>query len=510
MPTPQRTPQHAASGTPVDGSQNGLGKDVKHDLSAVEHSGAVQTVGGFWTKVSNDWLTNLAGLLAYNFLMSIFPILLVLLAIGGFILNSLSPSAYHSLVRQMGTAIPNGATIITAVTQQLNKSAGLVFIIGIVTAIFTGSRLFITIENCFGVVFRLRGRDLIRQNIMAIGMLLIYIVLIPFVFLASIIPTLLNRIVQVGALGGFVNYVIGIAVGFLVGALLFGLIYVVVPNRPVHLREVWRGTLVAAGLLVVYEVVFPIYEGLFLKPSNYGSLAGFAIVILTFFYYLAIILLLGAEINSWASGQRQTAGDIDAIIHEVQAHNTTRGAAGPTAGTKSEDLQSGKGVAAMSTPARAVAHERVDHDTDIEPPKYAEVGEKGHGPTEAEPKTPASARETKQVIQEVNHSKGPEPGSLPPASQATKGKATNTAVSTQQADEVYSDSDDDEDHSGGTTISGPRGAGQGATVSYPATTANPRARTVRMLNLRLLAAFGAWVIEKARSRTSHDRHHATT
>jgi type IV secretory pathway TrbL component len=63
------------------------------------------------------------------------------------------------------------------------------------------------------------------------------------------------------------------------------------------------------------------------------------VVILVFFYYLAFILLVGAEVNSWAAGQRQTAGDIATVLHEVQAHNTTRGAAGPTAGQPQEDVQ---------------------------------------------------------------------------------------------------------------------------------------------------------------------------
>jgi hypothetical protein len=106
-------------------------------------------------------------------------------------------------------------------------------------------------------------------------------------------------------------------------------------------------------------------------------LAGFAIVILVFFYYTAFILLLGAVVNSWASGQRQTAGDLTALMHEVQAHNTTRGAAGPSAGTIQEDMQSRQGSQAMSSPAQALGHERITHRIHIEPPKFAEAGPPG-------------------------------------------------------------------------------------------------------------------------------------
>jgi uncharacterized BrkB/YihY/UPF0761 family membrane protein len=63
------------------------------------------------------------------------------------------------------------------------------------------------------------------------------------------------------------------------------------------------------------------------------------VVILVFFYYLAFILLLGAEINSWVAGQRETATDMPGILHAVQAHRSTRDAAGPTAGEPQEEMQ---------------------------------------------------------------------------------------------------------------------------------------------------------------------------
>ena len=31
----------------------------------------------FWTKINNDWIFNLAGLLAYNFIVSLVPLLIV-------------------------------------------------------------------------------------------------------------------------------------------------------------------------------------------------------------------------------------------------------------------------------------------------------------------------------------------------------------------------------------------------------------------------------------------------
>ncbi len=338
-----------------------------------EENGWRRTLNGarqFWRKASNDWIFNLSAMLAYNLLMSIFPILLVLIAAAGFVLNFISPGSQQQLINAIAGLFPKGAagqestgqTIVTAALHSLAQSAGLMLAIGLVTAAVGGSRLFISIENCFSVIFRLRPRNALRQNIMALTMLLLYIVLIPIIFLASSFASAVARILFLAGANVVTGLLIrgaGILIALVVALVLFAAIYVVVPNRPVHIKEVWRGTLAGAALLILYELVFPIYQSLFLKPNNYGSLAGFAILILVFFYYFAFILLLGAEVNSWASGQRQTSSDISGIIHEMQAHDTTRGAAALTAGTRTDDPQNDEGKAAMTTNTQAIYHERV-------------------------------------------------------------------------------------------------------------------------------------------------------
>jgi membrane protein len=358
---------------------SGVQRDIQHvERTATHTEQRAQPFLNFWMKVGNDWVHILSNALAFTLLTSIFPLLLVILAIAGFVLGAISPGAMAQLQTSLAHALPSGIgqTIVSGVLQHLNKSAGLILIVGIVAAFWTSSRLFIAIEYCTGVIFRLRRRDVLHQNLMAVGMTLLYIVLVPLIFAASALGALLLRLIGLptgSGFGAFIGAVVGLAVGYLAAVIFFGAIYIVVPNRPVKPGEVWRGALVAGALLILYELLFPLYTTFLLKPGNYGSVAGFALVILAFFYYLAFILLLGMEINSWASGQRQTASDISGILHEVQAHNTTRGAAGPTAGSSVEDEQNHEGAPAMSTNARAIDHERDDHKFALKPPKYAEA-----------------------------------------------------------------------------------------------------------------------------------------
>jgi membrane protein len=348
----------------------------------------------FWTKLNNDWVFDFSGELAYSFLMSIFPILVAILGIVGLVLGAISPATKEQVINSIGnglaSALPQtgtggqslGHTIVAQALASFTQSAGVLFIFGLVVALFTGSRIFVTLEKHFGVIFRLRGRDPVHQNLMAIGMVLLYTVLVPVVLLGSTIPNAIISALHLDTTNPVLSFgyqVLGVLAGLVAALFLFAAIYVVVPNRRVKWKEVWPGTVVAAGLLVLYELLFPWYQSNFLKPGHYGAIFGYAIVLLVFFYYLGFIVLFGAEVNSWMAGQRQTAAPLEGILHELQAHNTTRGAAGPTAGDVHEDMQSGKGALAMQDTETAMQHEREEHRSTMQPPKYAESGTTGSG-----------------------------------------------------------------------------------------------------------------------------------
>lgn len=336
--------------------------------------GAAAAGWEFWLKINNDWIFNLAAILAYNFLVSIIPIAILLLAVAGFLVGNVEPGGSAALQRAIAHAFPDklGIPFVSAVAQHLRTSAPAFLVLGVVTSLVTGSRLFIGMENCFGIIFRLRGRDVVHQNLMAVGMLVLYVLLVPLLFLGSVVPAAILRAVDPFGYSGFSGFLLqmaGVGVSLVVAFVLFGAIYVIVPNRHVHWDEALKGTLVASVLLVLYEIFFPIYVSVLLHPNNYGSIAGFLLVVLIFLFYLAFILLLGAEVMSWVAGQRRTTSDLAGILHEIQAHGTLLGAAGKTAGTPREDVQHHKGAAAMRHRVAARRHESHDHRHDAPPPE---------------------------------------------------------------------------------------------------------------------------------------------
>jgi uncharacterized BrkB/YihY/UPF0761 family membrane protein len=192
---------------------------------------------------------------------------------------------------------------------QLSNSAGFLLLMAILLAFFGGSRLFIAIENCLDIVYRVRPRTALRQNLMAFSMLLLFIVLIPIMIFASSAPALVLSFLgnypmlqtipfwHTIATNAVIVYMVGIVGSLIVGFILFESIYVVVPNQRISWSNSWRGAIAAAVALELFLLLFPLYATFSLK--NYTGQIGFAVVILLFFYYFAVILILGAEVNAF-------------------------------------------------------------------------------------------------------------------------------------------------------------------------------------------------------------------
>jgi len=307
-----------------------LQKTTKHTPDAPKE--AVETAAkdvkplmAFMTKFNNDWSMNLSAALAYNLLMAIFPIAIAVLAILGLILNSLSPSTYSNIQSQILQIFPKGSSsgILDSITMQLKKDSGWLGIIAIVLALFNGSRLFILIEGCFGIIYHIRQRKVIKQNLMALGMLILFIILIPIMVAAAAAPTfILTLFTKIGISfpgGATLAAILGIIGGLIAAYILFQAIYMVVPNQHISWRNSWLGAVVAAVLLQIYLILFPLYVSHFL--TGYAASISSIIILLIFFYYFAVILLLGAEVNAFfAEGITSMPTDLVTMVHISTSH----------------------------------------------------------------------------------------------------------------------------------------------------------------------------------------------
>jgi membrane protein len=289
-------------------------------------------LGAFWTKFNNDWSWNNSAGLAYNLILSLFPQVVAIVAILGISLGNLDNTTYMRLVQQITTLLPEVTSSRSIIDLALRSLKSLhqqsiwLLLFAVALAIFNGSRLFLFLEGTLDIIYHVRPRSPIRQNIMAVLMLLLYVVLVPIIFLASSVPALVASFLQRTQFSqipgsGWLLSLSGIAGGLIAAYLLFQAIYIVVPNQKISLRHSWLGALTAAVLLELYIVLFPLYVSRFL--SSFASALGL-LILLIFFYYFAMILYLGAEVNSFFSGKvRATPYDIATMVHVMTSHLAT-------------------------------------------------------------------------------------------------------------------------------------------------------------------------------------------
>src|SRR5262249_16723693 len=161
--------------------------------------------------------------------------------------------------------------LIEAITTELEQSSGAILVLGLIAAFFFGSRLFITIEDCFAIIYRGKPRGPVGRNAMALGMTLLFIVLVPIIFLGSALPSLLGSELVQRVWGteppGFIGQMAGFVGAYLAAFLWLLVIYMLIPNRQVSFRHSWPGAALAAILFIIYDIFFPWFASELLRPG---------------------------------------------------------------------------------------------------------------------------------------------------------------------------------------------------------------------------------------------------
>ncbi len=87
-------------------------------------------------------------------------------------------------------------------------------------------------------------------------------------------------------------------------AVLFAMIFKILPDNRVEWEEVWLGAVIAALLFTLGKHLISLYIGSSNMASTYGA-AGALIIVLVWVYYSVQILLLGAEFAKAYSDRRR-------------------------------------------------------------------------------------------------------------------------------------------------------------------------------------------------------------
>ena len=255
-------------------------------------------------ELGDDDATHLSAGIAFYAVFSLFPLLLGLLAISGIVFNSVT--LQEQLLAYVTESMPGSREFVSKNVEELVRFRGALGIGAILGLLWSASSVFGAISRAVNRVWDVdKNRPFYVAKpmhiIMALGVGVLFLL---SSFSTAAIELLSNHSLGLGLSGQEFFLDLGLgnlalrAIPWVITLTVFLLLYRLVPNCKTYWRYVWPGAVVAA---VLYEVSKGIFVWYLANVANYelvyGSLASM-IVLLSWAYLSAFILILGAEISS--------------------------------------------------------------------------------------------------------------------------------------------------------------------------------------------------------------------
>lgn len=241
---------------------------------------------------------NYAGSIALSMFMSMFPLMLGVLAIVGLVIRD--PATQAKVSTALLSFFPSDAgTALQSVLKGVKQNSGIIGVIGLVGMIWSGTSIFTTMEWALDRLFGVRQRDFVRQRLMGLLMTVLFAVVI-------LLSVGLNSALSVAREVPFIGPIVGLGIW-----VLFMLaIYRVVPHRTFSVSEVWRGAVLAGVLMEVLSLLWPLYTHFTHDFGTYGASFALFFLLATWLTFLSQLILLGAVANRLALGEPITEGPI--------------------------------------------------------------------------------------------------------------------------------------------------------------------------------------------------------
>jgi YihY family inner membrane protein len=260
----------------------------------------------FWRKAYEDNLTGLASMVAYNLLLSIFPVALVALWVAGRVLRS--EEVQQSVLLDLQRIFPSAAeSTLSSAIHRLQETSTTAGVLAIIAAVWFAASFWGALDTAFCRIYHRDCRSWVRQKLFALGMFSVVLLFI----VASVSVPALQGLLTAGTddlpfglsdVRGLV-YVISLIAGVILLFIALCATYALVPSGRMPWRCVWPGALGATLAIGVLDFGFPLYlqNVSTLRP---GTTFVFVVIALVWFYALAIIVLSGAVVNELRFEQR--------------------------------------------------------------------------------------------------------------------------------------------------------------------------------------------------------------
>ena len=245
------------------------------------------------SEVREQNVTFMAGSIAYSAFVSLFPLLLLALLVA----SALGGQALADLVVEYAGSYltPTGRQLVTDAILRAGGRTEL-SILGVLVLGWGVLKVFRGLDTAFSALYgTTRANDIVdqlRDGVVVLGAIALAAVA---TFVAGAAFALLQGIPYVG----FLNPLL------LLGGLILAFfpIYYVYPDRDLTPRQVLPGTVVAAVGWAALQAAFQVYVSFSSTAELYG-VVGAVLLVITWLYFSALVLLLGASVNVVLARQR--------------------------------------------------------------------------------------------------------------------------------------------------------------------------------------------------------------
>ena len=244
-----------------------------------------------------------AASMAFFTIFSLFPLLLVLIAVGSFVLET--SRAQQAVLVYLMNAFPFSRSLIEDNMRQVLELRGPVGIAGLIGLFWAAAGVFNTLAHNINRAWReARVRGFLQRQLIGIVIVLILALLLAFSFMTTTFLGLVPQLSlplwdQLVGYGTAAWHIVSNFVPTLFTFLLFLNLYRWIPNTRVTWRSALVGSLVAVILWTLVKRLFAWYlaSGLAYYEVIYGSLATL-IVLLVWAYVVSLIALFGAHLSA--------------------------------------------------------------------------------------------------------------------------------------------------------------------------------------------------------------------
>lgn len=236
-------------------------------------------------KFLDDRAANLAALIAFYAFFSVFPLLLALVSVLGFVLED-DPALREDVVDSTLAQMPVLGSQVAGAAEPLTGS-GIALAVGIVGALWAGLGVTVALGRAFEVVWDVPRVDQRNGLVARVRGLAIIGVLAVVIGAATAVTAL--------SLGGGAG---GTLLGFAVDAAVLLAVFWLYTARPLRVRDLLPGAALAAlGVVALQSIAGWYFEHAVERADDtYGTFA-LVIGLLSWFLLLAQLLLLSAEVN---------------------------------------------------------------------------------------------------------------------------------------------------------------------------------------------------------------------